>query len=104
MAPLGSALCEFLRQPVSQWPAKVGSSNSDGWGGGDMVPFVDLKSQYAGMKKEIDSAISEVLESSQFVLGKEVSSFENDFAFYCGAKHAVGLNSGTSALHLALLA
>ncbi len=69
-----------------------------------MVPFVDLKSQYAGMKKEIDSAISDVLESSQFVLGKEVASFEKDFASYCSAKHAIGLNSGTSALHLALLA
>jgi dTDP-4-amino-4,6-dideoxygalactose transaminase len=45
-----------------------------------------------------------VLESSQFILGKEVAAFETEFAAYCGAAHAIGVNSGTSALHLALLA
>jgi dTDP-4-amino-4,6-dideoxygalactose transaminase len=69
-----------------------------------MIPYVDLKAQYRSIKAEIDAAVSEVLESSQFVLGKEVAAFEQEFAAYCESSHAVGVNSGTSALHLALLA
>lgn len=69
-----------------------------------MIPFVDLKTQYQGIKEEIDEAISRVLESTQFVLGEQVEAFESEFADYCQARHAFGVNSGTSALHLALLA
>ncbi|MGH7814702.1 MAG: DegT/DnrJ/EryC1/StrS family aminotransferase [Candidatus Binataceae bacterium] len=69
-----------------------------------MIPFADLKAQYHSIKDEIDRAISGVLESSQFILGKEVAAFEEEFAAYCGAGQAIGVNSGTSALHLALLA
>jgi dTDP-4-amino-4,6-dideoxygalactose transaminase len=69
-----------------------------------MIAFVDLTAQYQAIKAEIDSAISRVLDSSQFILGKEVEAFEQDFASYCQADYAVGVNSGTSALHLALLA
>jgi dTDP-4-amino-4,6-dideoxygalactose transaminase len=69
-----------------------------------MIPFVDLKSQYLSIKPEIDEAVFSVLESSQFILGKYVENFEKDFAAYCGASYAMGVNSGTSALHLALLA
>jgi len=70
-----------------------------------MVPFLDLKAQYHSIKAEIDAAVSGVLESAQFVLGPEVAAFEQEFAAYCGGvKHGIGLNSGTSALHLALLA
>jgi dTDP-4-amino-4,6-dideoxygalactose transaminase len=69
-----------------------------------LIPFLDLKAQYYSIKPEIDAAVLGVLESSQFVLGQEVEAFENDFAVYCQAKHAIGVNSGTSALHLALLA
>lgn len=69
-----------------------------------MVPFVDLKAQYRSIKNEIDAAVLSVLDSSQFVLGSEVRAFEDSFADYCQAKHAVAVNSGTSALHLALLA
>jgi dTDP-4-amino-4,6-dideoxygalactose transaminase len=69
-----------------------------------MIPFVDLKAQYHSIKGEIDAAIQNILESSQFVLGKEVTVFEEEFAAYCQVKHAIGVNSGTSALHLALLA
>lgn len=69
-----------------------------------MIPIVDLKAQYYSIKDEIDRAIAGVLESSQFILGKEVAAFEAEFASYCGAAHAIGVNSGTSALHLALLA
>ena len=69
-----------------------------------MIPFADLKAQYHSIKEEIDRVIAGVLESSQFVLGKEVAGFEEEFAAYCGGGEAIGVNSGTSALHLALLA
>jgi dTDP-4-amino-4,6-dideoxygalactose transaminase len=68
------------------------------------VAFVDLKRQYLSIKDEVLSAVEGVLDSTQFVLGREVAAFEEEFAAYCGAPHAVGVNSGTSALHLALLA
>lgn len=69
-----------------------------------MIPFVDLKSQYHSVKEEVDAAVARVLESGQFVLGPEVAAFEEEFAAYCHAPHGVAVNSGTSALHLALLA
>jgi dTDP-4-amino-4,6-dideoxygalactose transaminase len=69
-----------------------------------MIPFVDLRAQYHSIKDEIDAAVSGVLESTQFVLGKEVAAFEEEFASYCAARYAIALNSGTSALHLAFLA
>lgn len=66
------------------------------------VPFVDLKAQYQRIKSDIDSAILNVIESTQFIGGGFVDAFEKNFAAYVGAKHAVGVSSGTSALHLAL--
>lgn len=69
-----------------------------------MVPFLDLKAQYRSIKAEIDAAVLRVLASAEFALGSEVAAFEQRFADYCGAKHCVALNSGTSALHLAMLA
>ncbi|NTU77955.1 MAG: DegT/DnrJ/EryC1/StrS family aminotransferase [Chloroflexales bacterium] len=69
-----------------------------------MVPFVDLKAQYLSIKKEIDTAVIALLESTQFVLGKEVAAFEELFAAYTQTSHVMGVNTGTSALHLALLA
>ncbi len=69
-----------------------------------MIPYVDLKAQYRSIKDEIDAAVIRVLESTQFVLGEEVAAFEREFAGYCQASEAVAANSGTSALHLALLA
>jgi dTDP-4-amino-4,6-dideoxygalactose transaminase len=69
-----------------------------------MIPFVDLKAQYHGIKPEIDAAVAKVLETSQFILGSEVAAFEEAFASYSGARFGVAVNSGTSALHLALLA
>jgi dTDP-4-amino-4,6-dideoxygalactose transaminase len=68
------------------------------------VPYLDLKAQYQSIKPEIDAAIARVLDSGQFVLGSEVAGFEQEFATYCGAAECIALNSGTSALHLALLA
>ncbi|NMC50084.1 MAG: DegT/DnrJ/EryC1/StrS family aminotransferase [Desulfovibrio sp.] len=69
-----------------------------------MIPFLDLKAQYAAIKAEIDAAVLEVLASSQYVLGPQVAAFESEFAAFCGAAQGVAVNSGTSALHLALLA
>jgi dTDP-4-amino-4,6-dideoxygalactose transaminase len=69
-----------------------------------MIPIVDLKKQYESIKGEIDSAISEVVESCQFILGPQVEAFEANFAGYCQSRYALGVNSGTSALHMALLA
>jgi len=68
------------------------------------VPYLDLKAQYRSIKPEIDEAIARVMDSCQFVLGGEVAAFEKEFAAYCCARECIALNSGTSALHLALLA
>jgi dTDP-4-amino-4,6-dideoxygalactose transaminase len=68
-----------------------------------VIPFVDLKAQYLSIKPEIDAAVIGVLESTQFVLGNAVAAFEQSFAAYCQADQAIGVNTGTSALHLALL-
>ncbi len=69
-----------------------------------MIPLVDLRAQYHTIKREIDDAVLRVLESTQFVLGDEVASFEREFAAYCQTGETVAMNTGTSALHLALLA
>ena len=69
-----------------------------------MIPMVDLQAQYRSIRSEIDAAVLQVLGSGRFVLGPEVEAFEREFADYCGAQNAVAVNSGTSALHLALLA
>jgi dTDP-4-amino-4,6-dideoxygalactose transaminase len=69
-----------------------------------MIPLLDLKAQYQSIKTELDAAVIHVLENAQFVLGPEVAAFEKEFAAYSGAAEAIGVNSGTSALHLALLA
>jgi len=68
------------------------------------VPFLDLKAQYDSIKDEIAKEINWVLENTSFILGDKVKEFEKNFASYCNKKHAVAVNSGTSALHLALLA
>lgn len=69
-----------------------------------MVPFLDLKAQHAGIEQELLAAVKATLASTQFVLGKEVAAFEEEFAGYSGGCFGIGVNSGTSALHLALLA
>lgn len=66
--------------------------------------MVDLRTQYHRMKDEIDGALQEVLESTAFILGPNVRSFEEEAACYLGVRHAIGCASGTDALHLALLA
>jgi len=69
-----------------------------------VIPFLDLNAQYQQLKPEVTVAITRAIDSSHFVLGPEVQAFEERFASYCNVKHCVAVNSGTSALHLALLA
>jgi dTDP-4-amino-4,6-dideoxygalactose transaminase len=66
------------------------------------VPYLDLKRQYGVIKKEIDDAIQSTIENCAFVAGSKVKEFEDHFAAYCGAKHAIGVSCGTSALYVAL--
>lgn len=68
------------------------------------IPIVDLKKQYLGIKKEIDSAIKEVITDQFFILGRQLESFEKEFAGYLKTKYVVGVGSGTDALILALRA
>src|SRR5437879_716851 len=68
------------------------------------IPLLDLKAQYQSLKPALDEAVIRVLESGRYVLGPEVSAFEEEFAATCGTRHAVGVSSGTIALHRALLA
>jgi dTDP-4-amino-4,6-dideoxygalactose transaminase len=69
-----------------------------------MIPMVDLKTQYALIKDEIDAGLHEALESCAFVLGPKVQAFEQEAAAYLGVRHAIGVANGTEALHLALRA
>ncbi|NOZ30320.1 MAG: DegT/DnrJ/EryC1/StrS family aminotransferase [Chloroflexi bacterium] len=68
------------------------------------IPLVDLKAQYATIQEEIDAAIRRVIDKTAFIMGPEVRNFEEAFAAYCEAKHAIGVGSGTAALFLALQA
>src|SRR4029079_16623231 len=67
------------------------------------VPFLDLKAQYRAIREEVLEALRDVADSTAFVLGPKVAAFEDAFARYTGVKHCIAVNSGTSALHLALL-
>jgi dTDP-4-amino-4,6-dideoxygalactose transaminase len=68
------------------------------------IPYLDLQAQHRSIKPEIDAAIQRVLDTSAYVLGPAVAEFETNFARYCAADFAVGVNSGTSALELSLRA
>jgi dTDP-4-amino-4,6-dideoxygalactose transaminase len=68
------------------------------------IPYVDMGAQTKSLKKDLLAAIEEVLDHGNFILGKEVQSFEEMFASYCGVRFAVGVNSGTDALFLSLKA
>ena len=69
-----------------------------------MVPFLDLKTQYRQIKAEMDRAVLDVLASGRFTQGPQVAAFEQDFSAFCDTSQGIAVNSGTSALHLALLA
>jgi dTDP-4-amino-4,6-dideoxygalactose transaminase len=68
------------------------------------VQFVDLAAQYSTIAAEVNEATSKVIKDADFILGREVKLFEEEFAAFCEAKYAVGVDSGTSALELALRA
>ena len=67
-----------------------------------MVPFLDLTRQYEKIKGEIILATHKVFERGRFILGEEVSAFEEEFSHYCGVRYGTGVGSGTDALYLAL--
>ena len=67
------------------------------------IPYLDLRAQMDPLRKDIDAAVARTLDNCSFCLGPDVAQFEKDFARVCGAEHCVGFNSGTSALHVALL-
>ncbi len=69
-----------------------------------MIPMVNLKAQYAEIKDEIEQGLAETIANCSFILGPNVQAFEQECADYLGVKHAIGVASGTDALHLALIA
>jgi len=69
-----------------------------------IVPYADLKGQYTALREQVLAALDRVGSKAAFILGEEVQEFEREFAAYCEVEHCVAVNSGTSALHLALLA
>ncbi|MCM8786984.1 MAG: DegT/DnrJ/EryC1/StrS family aminotransferase [Candidatus Omnitrophica bacterium] len=68
------------------------------------IKLVDLKAQYKKIKKEINKAVKDVIKRADFINGKDVQLFEKEFVQYCGVKYAVGVASGTAALHLSMVA
>lgn len=68
------------------------------------IPVVDLRLQYEALRPELDAAVNRVMSGGSYVLGGEVSAFEQEFAHYCETTHAIGVASGTDALRLALMA
>ncbi len=68
------------------------------------IPFLDVPAAYAELQDELDAAARGVMASGQFILGPEVTAFEQEFAAYCGTRHAIGVGSGLDALRLILLA
>jgi dTDP-4-amino-4,6-dideoxygalactose transaminase len=68
------------------------------------IPFVDLAAQYATITEEVDEAFARVLKKTDFILGEEMYRFEEEFAAYCDVEYAVGVDSGTSALEMVLMA
>ena len=69
-----------------------------------MIPMVNLKAQYAEIKDEVEQGLAQTIENCSFILGPNVQAFEQEAAEYLGVKHAIGVASGTDALHLALIA
>lgn len=68
------------------------------------IPLVDLQAQYASIRADIDEAIRRIVANTQFIMGPDVATFEEEFAAWCGVEHCVGLGSGTAALELTLRA
>ena len=70
----------------------------------DAIPLVDVRAAYLAQRDELDEAVAGVVGSGGFILGPEVEGFEAEFAAFCGTRRAVGVASGTAAIHLALAA
>lgn len=70
----------------------------------NMIPLNDTRPQYEALKEEVQAAINGVLEKSWFVMGENVRAFEQEFAEFCGVKHAIGVSNGTDAIHIAMRA
>ncbi len=68
----------------------------------EKIPLLDLRAEYAEIKDSVDAAIQRVVESARFILGEEVTGFEQEFAAFCRAEHTIGVGSGTDALYVAL--
>ncbi|OGC22889.1 transcriptional regulator [candidate division WOR-1 bacterium RIFOXYB2_FULL_42_35] len=68
------------------------------------IPLIDLKAQYRSIKQELDEAIQRVIDEARFVLGPDVTAFEQEMGLYLGVKYSVGVSSGTDALEISLLA
>jgi dTDP-4-amino-4,6-dideoxygalactose transaminase len=68
------------------------------------IPFIDFKEQNLLIQAEVDSGFKKVFEKGDYILGEQARIFENAFSKFCGAQYGVGVNSGTDALHLALMA
>ena len=68
------------------------------------IQMVDLSASYTEIRAEVDAAVKNVLDKTNFILGEEVKKFEEDFAKYCGVKHSVGVANGTDAIKIAVLA
>ncbi|HEX5131858.1 MAG TPA: DegT/DnrJ/EryC1/StrS family aminotransferase [Candidatus Krumholzibacteria bacterium] len=68
------------------------------------VPFLDLSLQHRALRDEIDAVVQRTLDRGDFILGSALGDFEQEFARYCDCEHAIGVSSGTAALHLALVA
>ena len=69
----------------------------------DPIPYFDLPAQIRSLRKDLDVVIARTLDNCSFCLGPDTAQFEKDFAKFCGAEHCSGFNSGTSALHVAML-
>ncbi|MCA9103617.1 MAG: DegT/DnrJ/EryC1/StrS family aminotransferase [Planctomycetales bacterium] len=68
------------------------------------IPLVDLQAQHRNISDDVNAVVADIMQRAQFILGPEEELFEEEFAAYCGAKHCIGVASGTEALHLALRA
>lgn len=68
------------------------------------IPLVDLKAQYVSIKDEMDAAVHRIMDNTSFIMGSEVSQFEEAFAEFCGTQYAIGVASGTAALHMGMAA
>lgn len=68
------------------------------------IPFIDLASQQARIREDIDSAMARVLDHGRYIMGPEVNALESALSHYCGAKHSIGCSSGTDALAMVLMA